>query len=272
MFKSLSGLGTGPIFVHSDPFRTARLVKPSRDRNEFLDSHIELLKQAAGDRPLWLPAFNYDFPKTRTYDVKHSESQLGPIPERFRTKHAEWRTNIPIFSIGGIGRNPDPRWGPMTDPFGEDSIFADLVRNDGVVLYYGDTFHYNTLVHYAERKAGGPLYRYDKVFEGTVITADGQSIRGSLNYHVRPMGMGLDYDWGRLLKEAIDAGVCTRSTEHPEILASSAKALCDHWVNDMMRDPFALLDDASRAWAEPAVNRKGRRLEIEDYETVEAPR
>lgn len=268
----LLGATTGPVFVHSDPFRTARLVKPSRDRNAYLDSHIELLKAAANDRPLWLPTFNYDFPRTRSYDVINSESQLGPIPERFRTAHAEWRTNIPIFSIAGLGRNSDPEWGPMTDPFGEDSIFADLVRNDGVVLYYGDTFHYNTLVHYAERVAGGPVYRYDKIFEGDVINADGQSVRGSLNYHVRPMGMGLDYDWPRLLDEALDAGVCTRSEVHPEILASSAKALCDHWVDDMKRDPFALLDDHSRAWAELAVKEKGRRLDIRDYESVGAAR
>ena len=34
----------------------------------------------------------------------------------------------------------------------------------------------------------------------------------------------------------------------------------------MKRDPFALLDTQSRAWAEPAVEAKGRRLVIEDYE------
>ena len=37
----------------------------------------------------------------RLFDVRTSASQLGPIPERFRTTHAEWRTPIPMFSIGG---------------------------------------------------------------------------------------------------------------------------------------------------------------------------
>jgi len=258
--------GSGPVFVHSDPFRAARLVKPTRDRNVFLDSHIDVMRMAAGDRPLWLPTFNYDFPRTRVFDVASSESQLGPIPERFRTRHAEWRTSIPIFSIAGIGRNPQPRWESMTDPFGEDSIFADLVRNEGVILYYGDTFHYNTLVHYAERVAGGAVYRYDKAFKGTVIDAVGQSVDGSLNYHVRPMGMGLDYDWPRLKNEAIAAGVLKPDEKHPEILAASARLLCDLWVADMKRDPFALLDENSRAWAEPAVEKLGRRLVVGDYE------
>jgi aminoglycoside 3-N-acetyltransferase len=262
----IAEMGSGPVFVHSDPFRAARLVKPTRDRNAYLDLHIDVLKKISGERPLWLPTFNYDFPRTQIFDVLNSESQLGPIPERFRTTNAEWRTEIPIFSISGIGRNPQPRWGTMTDPFGKDSIFADLVRNDGVVLYYGDTFHYNTLVHYAERVAGGPVYRYDKVFRGAVINADGESTSGSLNYHVRPLGMGLDYDWPRLKEEAIDAGVCRPDAKHHEILAASARRLCDLWVSNISRDPFALLDAASRAWAEPAVQKKGGRLCIEDYE------
>ena len=256
------------MFVHSDPFRAARLVKPIRDRNAYLDAHIDVLRSASEGRALWLPTFNYDFPRTGAFDVRSSESQLGPLPERFRLAAAEWRTPIPIFSIAGIGRISQPRWDVHTDPFGEHSIFAQLVRNDGVVLYYGETFHYNTLVHYAERVAGGPVYRYDKLFPGQVIMADGTSVEGSLDYHVRPMGTGLEYDWPRLLVEALDAGVCRRLESASEVLAASASKLCELWVGAMQRDPFALLDDQTRAWAEPAVDKLGRRFVISDYETV----
>src|SRR5215213_7139684 len=95
----LDSIGSGPVFVHSDPFRAARLVKPVRDRNAYLDAHIELLRAASEGRSLWLPTFNYDFPRAHVFDVRSSESQLGPIPERFRLTAAEWRTAIPIFSI-----------------------------------------------------------------------------------------------------------------------------------------------------------------------------
>lgn len=256
--------------MHSDPFRAARLVKPVRDRNAFLDSHIGVLRSAAEGRALWLPTFNYDFPRTGVFDVRSSESQLGPLPERFRLTAAEWRTAIPVFSVAGTGSISQPRWGFQTDPFGEDSVFAQLVRNDGVVLYYGETFHYNTLVHYAERVAGGPVYRYDKLFPGQVIMADGTSAEGSLDYHVRPMGTGLDYDWQRLLREALDAGVCRRLESAREVLAASASQLCDLWVTAMRGDPFALLDDKTRSWAEPAVEKLGRRFVISDYESLEA--
>ena len=266
MSQLIAAMGGGPVFAHSDPFRAARLVSPVRDRAEYLDRHISVMKEAAEGRVLWLPSFNYDFPKSQVFDVRESESQLGPIPERFRTTHAEWRTPIPMFSITGIGPAPLPSWGPDTDPFGDDSIFAGLVRADGVVLYYGDTFHYNTIVHYAERASGGPVYRYDKIFPGKVVMADGAVITGSLNYHVRPLGTGLEYDWPRLLDGALAAGVCRRLDEHPEVLAASARGLCELWVSEMRKDPFVLLDEKTRTWAEPAIEELGRRVEIRDFE------
>ena len=265
----VGSMGEGPVLVHSDPFRAARMVKPVRDRTAFLDAHIAVLRGAAAGRSLWLPAFNYDFPRTFVFDVRASESQLGPIPERFRVSAAEWRTPIPIFSIAGIGQDPQPRWAAGTDPFGEDSIFAELVRRDGVVLYYGDTFHYNTLVHYSERVSGGPVYRYDKLFPGRVIMGDGSVVEGSLDYHVRPLGTGLDYDWSRLLDEAIDAGVCRRLESTPEILAASAKALNELWVTSIRKDSLSLLDDKTRKWVEPAIDELGRRFVISDFESPE---
>lgn len=262
-----SRLGSGPLFVHSDPFRTARLVPGSRDRVGLLDSHVELLIDAAGDRGLWLPSFNYDFPKTHRFDMSNDPCQLGPLPEHFRQTSEEWRTPVPMFSVSGIGANPGIAWGEMTDPFGPGSIFAKLESHDGVVVYYGETFHYNTIVHYAERKTGGPLYRYDKIFRGVVVKESGKEMPGSLNYHVRPMGMGLDYDWPRLLREAIRAGVCFRLESHPEVLAASARALTEHWVQAMEADPFSLLDDNTQAWARLAHEKVGRRFTIGDFES-----
>ncbi|HUQ47282.1 MAG TPA: AAC(3) family N-acetyltransferase [Gemmatimonadaceae bacterium] len=265
-----SRLGRGPLFVHSDPFRAARLVPRSRDRLGLLDCHVDVLMNAAGDRGLWLPSFNYDFPRTHRFDMANDPCQLGPLPEHFRQHNEEWRTPVPMFSVSGIGANPGITWGEMTDPFGPESIFAQLEARDGVVVYYGGTFHYNTIVHYAERKAGGPVYRYDKVFSGIVVKESGREMPGSLNYHVRPMGSGLDYDWPRLLADAIDAGVCVRLPGHPEVLAASARALTAHWVRAIEADPFSLLDDKTQAWARLAHERTGRRFTIGDFESQPA--
>ncbi len=262
----VSEQGTGPVFVHSDPFRAAKLVDRSRNRDILLDSHLALLLAACGHRPVWMPAFNYDFPSTKNFDVSCDPSHVGPVPERFRVTVAQWRTEIPIFSVAGTGEAPRLTWDEQTDPFGEESLFARLVEADGVILYYGDTFHYNTVVHYAERLAGGPAYRYDKLFLGTVVRADGCISTGSLNYHVRPMGMGLDYDWPGIRRRAIEAGVCTRLESYPEILAAPAAALTRLLVEEMKRDPLALLDVGTRAWVEPRLQQLGRRFLLSDFE------
>ena len=264
-----STLGKGPLFVHSDPFRTARLVPRNRDRGALLDAHIAVLEMAAGDRGLWLPSFNYDFPKTRRFLLATDPCQLGPLPEHFRLTKRQWRTPVPMFSVSGTGIMPQVGWGNETDPFGPDSIFAELEKRDGVIVYYGDTFHYNTIVHFAERKSGGPIYRYDKTFRGVVVMENGEEYSGSLAYHVRPLGSGLDYDWPRLLKEAVDAGVCVRLEGHPEVLAASARALTAHWVRAMRDDPFALLDDKTQKWVRLAHEEIGRRFAIGDFESPE---
>ena len=264
--KMLSRLGSGPVFVHSDLFRAVRLVPPSRDREALLDSHLALLRAAAGDRSIWMPAFNYDFPRTGFFDVSRDPSQLGPIPERFRLRASEWRTGIPIFSVAGTSAQPSVTWSDTTDPFGDQSIFARLVEADGVILFYGDTFHYNTIVHYAERLTGGPPYRYDKLFPGTVIRADGSTVKGSLKYHVRPSGMGLDYDWPSILARALAAGACLRHERHPEILAASAGTLTQFLLDEMQKNSVSLLDADTRRWVEPALTRLGRRFLINDFE------
>ena len=95
LLKMLSRLGSGPVLVHSDPFRTAALVPKTKSRDAFIDSHLELLGKAADGRATWMPAFNYDFPRTGTFNVSSDPSQLGPIPERFRLTTAKWRTRCP---------------------------------------------------------------------------------------------------------------------------------------------------------------------------------
>lgn len=269
----LALLGSGPVFVHSDPFRATRLVPKTRSRDALLDSHLALLLTAASapPRPVWMPAFNYDFPRTRVFDVALDPSQVGPIPERFRLLASEWRTAIPIFSVTGTGAAAATAWGEGIDPFGAESLFARLVEGDGTILYYGDTFHYNTIVHYAERRAGGPPYRYDKLFRGTVINPTGGKMEGSLDYHVRPLGMGLDYDWPAILRRALDCGACVRLDRHPEILGARAATLTDFLVAEMKTDPLGLLDRETREWVEPALHKLGRRFVLEDFEGPGAP-
>ena len=261
-------LGSGPLFVHPDPFRTAGLINPTRSRTEFLEAHINLLSSIANDRGLWMPAFNYDFPQTGIFNTALDPAQLGPLPEQFRTHSARWRTSTPIFSVAGTGEQPILPWGDNTNPFSKNSLFAHLSDANGVVLYYGDTFNCSTIVHFAESLVGGGVYRYNKLFPGQVVYPDGVSVRGSLSFHVRPPGKGLDYDWDGLQNTALAAGICIRLAAFPSVLAASAIQLTKLFTSKLMADPLALLNQKSRGWVEPMLAKLGRNFLIEDFETL----
>ncbi|HUQ19563.1 MAG TPA: hypothetical protein VM099_08110, partial [Gemmatimonadaceae bacterium] len=104
----------------------------------------------------------------------------------------------------------------------------------------------------------------------TVTDARRSKTSGSLNYHVRPLGMGLEYDWSGLLSRALNAGACIRSEEYSQLLASDAGTLTQFFVDAMRTDPLALLDTDTRSWVEPKLDQLGRRFELEDFETPSA--
>lgn len=258
----------GPVLAHCDARRTHRLVRHLGTRAEMLGGHVAILRTLGRSRPTWVPTFNYDFCSSGTYDTRRSESQVGPITETFRVAAADWRSSVPVFNFAGTGTmfaGGRPR-AELVDPFGADSGFGALATSDGVVLWYGTPISSTTLIHYVERCSGGPLYRYDKLFEG-VVHAEDDSFPTTLRYHVRPWGRQLDYDWSRLERDLIDEGIHRRLEGAPAIAWASVRSLCEYWVNRLSGDPLYLLDGASRSWVEPELQRLGRRFVITDFES-----
>jgi len=258
---------SGPVLVHSDLFGSAGGVATSRSREGILRAHLDLLMSAAGTRDLWMPTFNYDFLSTGRFNVEIDPVQVGPLPEYFRTTRAEWRTLVPVFSVAGTGRQPTVSSGGTLDPFGSDSIFAQIADRKGSILFYGAGLHSCTFIHHVERFCGGPAYRYDKVFQGVTSTAS-SSQHVKLNYHVRPRGHHLDYDWGRLLRDLERSGrmrrvIATRFCA----LAVEADDLRAFWTDRIATDPLYLLDDASRRWVGEKLNQLGRPFEFADFES-----
>lgn len=271
-----AGAPRGPVLVHCDARQTHPLVRdhPAVRRHParaaVLAAHLEVLDHLAGGRPLWLPAFNYDYCRGEPFDLAHTASQVGPITEHFR-RSAAWRSAMPVFSVCGTGA-PFPGAAPgdgELDPFGDRSAFAALAEADGVIVWYGAPLSSTTMIHHAERSAGGPLYRYDKHFDG-LVSAAGRQHRTSLRYHVRPWGRHLDYDWPRLADDLATHGILQPLRPELGVSWASARALRTHWVGALSADPLALLDTEARGWVEPLLDRLGRRFEHRDFEP-EAP-
>lgn len=267
--KALSEAGSGPILVHSDLARVMSVVAPERSPRALLGRHIKLLQEVAGKRPLWFPTFNYDFTRSGHFSVSDDPSQVGALSEFARNSFTCWRTPIPVFSMAGNGPIPDPVLSYELDPFGLQSAFSILVELDGAILLHGAGLQSCTTIHHAERKTGGPVYRYDKLFSGEVVDFDGSCREHVFRYHVRPMGRRLDYDWSRLRTELQEACIaCEVTVPGGTGLVLGARALVNHWSQQIRHDPLYLLDAESRAWVAPVLDRLGRPFQLEDFEEV----
>jgi aminoglycoside N3'-acetyltransferase len=264
--RLIEGMGAGPLLVHSDLLRAGRLLSAPKKRADWLAAHVEVLKTVAANRDLWMPAFNYGFTRSGRFDVRRDPSEVGALTEYFRAEAAGWRTPIPVFSFAGIGSRSSVGLDREVDPFGPKSAFADLVRRDGVILFYGAPFSAATMIHHAERGTG-PLYRYDKWFEGVIVDGETEMNRTTLCYHVHPLNRWLEYDWPRLLSDSVNEGICRlRESDGARFIAASARGLVRFWADRLGRDPFYFLDERSRRWVEPMLARLGRRFEIDDFE------
>lgn len=257
----------GPVLVHCDALRAAAFVPRAVSRSELSSSHLEALKTLAQGRDIWVPTFNYDFLRTGQFDSSRDPSQVGPITEAFRLASARWRTPTPVFNFAGTGSQPAIAVddGSVVDPFDSSSAFALVCSLQGSIAWYGALLSSTTLLHHAERASGDLRYRYDKLFGG-FVTHQGRTTHVTLRYHVRPMGQHLDYDWPRLEREVLEAGVVRRMDRRGNPRWAPAQLLRDFWVAGMRQDPLALLDQESRAWVDRRLQELGRPFVLEDFE------
>ncbi len=284
------GTERAPLLVHSDAFRARAVVRglvraeratsaSTATPNAFEDlcaRHVEALERIAGPRPIAFPTFNYDFPRTRFYAPASDVSQVGMLSEYARTRWATARRGGPMFPFAcRPPESDDPFAAPQTgaiDPFGEDSIFGEIRRRGGHVILYGAPFISFTSVHHVERLCparahGGPVYRYDKVFDGVVRHEDGRESAVSVRYHCRPAGRTLGYDWDRLRVDAEREGFLRAFREEDtEVLVLDLARVCDYWLARVAEDPLYLLDAPTQGWMKPELDRLGRAFERSDFE------
>lgn len=259
-----------PILAHADVFRARAAIANTSDPELMLSRHMAALLAISGGRPLFIPSFNYEYTRTRVYRPTHDASQVGVLTEHARTQWASWRCGPPVFNFScKISSAPSIPSAGEVDPFGAKTVFGLLHRTGGKVLMYGAPFSSFTSIHYIERLTGGPTYRYDKLFTGVIQREDGMEIPVELNYHCRPMGKTLDYDWERLRSDAESQRIIQAfKAPGSEILLIDMAMICQVWQDQLQRDPLYLLDQESRAWVEPELDRLGRRFVVSDFEKV----
>lgn len=264
----------GPVFVHSDLFVASAFVPRHPNPEQLLQDHINFLKTNLGKKDLWFPVFNYQFPKTRKWNLQTAPSEVGILNEYFRFHEASWQSIDPIFSVCGKGEAPEgtTQVNATIHAFDSNSCLAKLVEHEGSLLFYGAPFSAVTMIHHAEFLVGGPLYRYDKTFAGKIVV-EAEEYPVEYIYHVRPIlpepYADYDwYDWQRLESDLVKEGLLNEVKGKKRVYARviSARKLIDYWVGQLKDDPFYLLKDVCKKWIVPKINQLGRRFQLQDFE------
>jgi aminoglycoside 3-N-acetyltransferase len=252
--------------VHSDIFCGFKF-NSGLTRQQILEAHWQSLKALIDNRPVWMPAFNYDYPKTKAFNVFESKSQVGVLPEFFRTKIASWRSAVPIFSFSGETEQPTISRERQIDPFDHLSLFDFLTNNNGLIIYYGTDISCSTIIHYCERISNKLLYRYDKCFEGIVNDEHNKEYKVALNYHVRPRNHVLQYDWELFEKDLTKNGLLfSLDDERFHLKIIKASHLVDYWISKLKDDNLSLLNADTKSWVSAKLEKLGRAFQLSDFE------
>lgn len=264
--SALNKIDYSLALIHSDIFYGFKF-DGKLSRQELLDAHWNCIKELVDERPVWMPAFNYDFTKTKQFDVLNSKSQVGVLPEFFRTKIARWRSVVPLFSFSGNRDEPDTPNKETIDPFDSSSLFDILTNNNGLIIYYGTELNCSTILHYCERISEVLYYRYDKLFKGEILYKDDTAKNVTLNYHVRPKGYTMEYDWELFKQELVDNNLLlTFDSDNFHIKIIKALPLVDYWITKMKGNCLSLLDKKTREWVAPKLEELGRPFQLSDFE------
>jgi len=255
-----------PYLIHSDLFNTFGLIKEEYKKSKVkanpLELHFNLLCKFFSRKNIILPSFNYDFPKTQFYDTKLTISQVGSLTNYVLENELLPRTKTPIFSF-------------LTDisdilnehnfPFSTGSTFDFIYQNDGTIVFYGSEISSCTFLHYVENQCGPPLFRYDKKFVGSI--SNNQTVSNTfVEFHTRPLGLELDYNWDLLLKLLVENNAIHSLAN--KIFAVKAKDLLSVWGNFFTKNQFNILSMQSKDLVFAKFNSIGRRFIQEDFEVI----
>ena len=136
------------------------------------------LLQALGPQgTLLMPALSYEHANAAHphFDVIGTPSNVGIIPETFRTRPGTQRSVCPTHSVCGTGLLADQMLGEhhLDDtPCGQYSPFSKLPEHDGQIVFLGCGMRPNTSMHSVEEVAMPP-YLFGRMVAYDVVWPDG---------------------------------------------------------------------------------------------------
>lgn len=171
-----SGILAGDtVLIHSSLKRTLQMSSQEGimiTPRDVLDSFSRAVTPSGS---VILPLFNFDFPKTKHFDIRSTPSQMGALSEAARLHSPVVRTGHPIYSFAVIGKEAKAFEGvDNISGYGADSPFAILRRLNGKIACLDiEDLNSMTFYHHVEEMECVD-YRYFKNFSGTYVDSDGK--------------------------------------------------------------------------------------------------
>jgi aminoglycoside 3-N-acetyltransferase len=176
------------LFLHSNIIRTlyeARRLGIKISAEDILDSFLLALGSKG---TLLLPLFNFDFPTSKYFDLRHTPSQMGALTEIARLRAGSIRTGHPIYSFVALGHSKE-QFSSVDNKsgYGADSPFGLLHRLDAKIASLDlDDQSCMTFYHYVE-ESHNVSYRYFKNFTGTYVDENGIETEKTYTLFVRDL-------------------------------------------------------------------------------------
>jgi len=161
------------------------------------NSFLEVLGEKG---TLILPLFNFDFPKTKFFDICNTPSQMGSLTEIGRLDESSVRTGHPIYSFSIFGYHKKEFININNySGYGPDSPFAVIKALDGKIAIIGLTDQHSMTSYHFVEEANNVDYRYYKEFEGKYIDRDGEKTHRKYALYVRNLAENVQTDVNRMM-------------------------------------------------------------------------
>ncbi len=143
------------IVIHSSLIAIQKV-----DPKEVVSALLKAIERISVSTTVLLPAFTWSYCSTRHFDWMETKSETGVLAELARQNLSAGRTKHPVYSMVVTGPRRDDLcaqdWWNRS-PFGDDSIFGELSRSDGLIIGIGTSRF--THVHRCELLASVPYFK-----------------------------------------------------------------------------------------------------------------
>jgi len=202
-----------------------------------------LLDALGPDGTLLMPALSYTYVNAANpvFDVRRTPSNIGTIPEIFRTRAGTTRSVCPTHSVCGVGGQAERFLNTHhldETPCGAHSPYRILRDAGGQILFIGCGLKPNTSMHGVEELVEPP-YLFGPTISYRIILPDETETRMNCRRHDFA-GYAQRYDrLGSLLK---DDGLRTGKVLAAPIHILECRAMWEQAHSALQRDPFFVVE------------------------------